>query len=234
MDEREGKGSGTRGASATGSGGDLTPRQRQIVEEVVTRQRAGAVPVMRELTTALAVERTGLNDSLERLRLKGYIEIEGGGRRGRNRVIRATDKARATVPAGGIPVLGCIPAGQVAPAVQGEVVKYLETLDDVFPDRKPDDFGLVVQGYSMYPELWPGDIVLLRPGIEPISGDVCGVYVGDDYCSTIKRLQFTPDRHYVTLEARNPEFESPSLPMSEVVVVGVAVHLVRPNFRRVD
>jgi repressor LexA len=126
----------------------------------------------------------------------------------------------------GTPVLGTIPAGPLAEAIQQA---------DGFVDcgtvlaTKPDDFLLRVKGDSMQctgdGSIEDGDLVLIRPGVQPNNGEICAVLVGDD--SALKKLVFTPGRKEVRLRSANPMYEDRVVSARNVRVIGVYRGLVR-------
>ncbi len=207
----------------------LTQRQREALEVIAAKWRAGAVPVVHELTNELGVSADSVNDLLQPVARKGYITLRSGGR-GRARIAMLTDRGKAATRMPGIPVLGCIRGGLPAEAIQNEVEEYLETIADIFPAIKPGDFALVVKGDSMAPEIQAGDRVLIRPDALPANDDIAAVYVGDDYCATLKRVRFSSDRRWVTLCPSNRVYVERTLPASQVTVVGVVKGLAR-NYR---
>lgn len=54
-------------------------------------------------------------------------------------------------------------------------------------------FGLIVNGDSMYPDYFSGDIVIVRCQATCNSGDDCVVYVNSDYEATLKKVYWLPD-----------------------------------------
>lgn len=204
----------------------LTSRQQQVLEVIATKYREGVIPVVNELTSDLGITVDSMTDLLRPVEHKGYIRLQGGGR-GRARIIILTERGKAQTKMPGIPVVGCICGGLPTEAIQNEVEEYLETIDDVFPDVRAGDFALIVNGDSMAPEIQHGDRVLIRPGTMPANGEIAAVYVGDEFCSTLKRVRFSADARMVSLCPSNRAFPERTLSVSQVTIIGVVKGLAR-------
>ncbi len=168
---------------------------------------------------------TSLTPTLKIMQRNGFINIHGGGERGRRRTITLTANGKAALGLGGLRVLGDIPAGPLA-----EALEQFETVIDCHEllPHKPGDFLLVVQGDSMIGDgILPGDKVLLRPNVQVRNGEIAAVHVGDEYLATLKHVKFGPGRGKVTLKASNPDYKDIIAPSKNVQVVGVYRGLVR-------
>ena len=126
---------------------------------------------------------------------------------------------------GTVKVLGKVSAGQ-----------GLEIQEDVLytmPKLKNEDFDLVVQGNSMYPEVADGDLVLVRRQPQPdYDGQTCLVRVnGND--AVLKRFYHRPNG--VMLKAANPEYDYMFIDRfrwtSDCELIGVVVGTVRLSNR---
>jgi repressor LexA len=89
---------------------------------------------------------SSLTATLKIMEREGWLDIRGGGAKGRSRMVTLTSKGRFALGAGGLPVLGSIPAGPLAEAIS-------ETDDvrdpgELLPWRE-GDFLLRVRGDSM-------------------------------------------------------------------------------------
>src|SRR5262249_23504887 len=89
---------------------------------------------------------TSLTPTLKIMQRNGFINIHGGGEGGRRRTITITAKGKAILGLDGLRVLGYIPAGPLAAAL--EQVETVIDCHDLLP-YKPGDFLLIVQGDSM-------------------------------------------------------------------------------------
>lgn len=161
-------------------------------------ERAAFVP---ELVAALRFPaESSLTDTLQRMKRNGFVEILGGGAKGRPRLVRLTPAGRYAVGSGGLPVLGEVPAGPLAEAL-AQPMSIVEE-DDLLSWR-PGDFLLRVKGDSMTGDgILPGDLVLLRPEVEVQQGEIAAVHARDDYEGTLKHVIVEADQ--VRLRASNP------------------------------
>lgn len=205
---------------------ELTQREREVLADFIAAFRSDQIPVIGDLAKDMGISLTRMNQHVESLERKGFLRVKGGVR-GRTRQVQLTDKGEARSRMPGIPIYGSIAAGPAMPAEQQEIVTYLESLADVFPRRKPGDFGLKVAGDSMAPEIRLGDYILIRPTTEVMPDDVAVVYVNEDYDATLKRLQFSADKQYVSLIPANPTYQSAMYKADEVIIVGVVRGVVR-------
>lgn len=166
---------------------------------------------------------SSLSPTLRLMEAKGFIRIEGGGAKGRSRVVTLTAQGRRSLGAGGgLPLLGTIPAGPLTEALQ-----EAETVEasDLLPYRD-GDFLLRVRGDSMIGDgILDGDTVLLRPEVAWQNGEIAAVLVGEFYESTLKRI-FVSQKD-VILRASNPKYPDLTLPAHTVQVAGVFRGLIR-------
>lgn len=96
-----------------------------------------------------------------------------------------TDIPYPVTKANKIPVLGRIAAGVPFEAVQN-IEEYEEILDSWGDPR--EYFALRIQGHSMEPRIWNGDIVIVHKQSDADSGKVCVVLVnGND--ATVKQIK---------------------------------------------
>lgn len=166
---------------------------------------------------------SSLSPTLRLMESKGLIRIEGGGAKGRSRVVTLTSLGRRCLGAGGgLPLLGTIPAGPLTEALQE--ADMVET-NDLFPHRD-GDFLLRVRGDSMIGDgILDGDTVLLRPQVAWQNGEIAAVLVGESYESTLKRIFLS--KKDVILRASNPKYPDLTLPAQSVQVAGVFRGLIR-------
>lgn len=162
--------------------------------------------------------------TLKIMERNGFVEIVGGGTRGKRINIMLTTKGKIAAGIGGVPVLGSIPAGLLVEAI--ESCTEVEELGTALP-YKAGDFLLVVNGNSMTGDgIFHGDRVLLRPGVRVQSGEIAAVQVGHDYLCTLKHV-FEESDGTVTLRASNEEFPDVRIDGSDIRVAGVFRGLVR-------
>lgn len=168
---------------------------------------------------------TSLNPTLKIMERNGFVDIHGGGKRGRRRTVCLTSQGKQSLGLGGLRVLGNIPAGPLA-----DVLQQCETVIDsaeMLP-HKPGDFLLVVQGDSMIGDgILPNDKVLLRPHVPVRDREIAAVHVGDEYMATLKHVCFGRGRSRITLKASNPKYKDVVVPAADVKIAGVFRGLIR-------
>lgn len=188
---------------------------------------------MREWAAELGLAgESSLAKMLVALEAQHYIVKQGGGAERRQRFYTLTPKGEVALPGGllsrRLPVLGAIPAGLLALAVQ-ECAEFVDVGDSL--RAQPGDFFLRVAGESMLGAgILPRDLVLLRPGIQVNDGDIAAVQLqGDDgvYAATLKHLHFQARRQTVRLRAANPAYEDMIVPAQDVTIAGVYRGLIR-------
>lgn len=204
----------------------LTPTHARILRTIAQCVENHGYASVAELVVSLGLAGdTSLTPTLKIMQRNGFIEIQGGGKRGQRRTIVLTPKGKASLGLGELRVLGLIPAGPLT-----EVLEQCETVIDgrELLCYQPGDFLLIVQGDSMIGDgILPGDKVLLRPNVQVQNGEIAAVHVGDEYLATLKHVHFGPGRNKVTLKASNPDFKDIVAASKDVRVAGVYRGLVR-------
>ncbi len=168
---------------------------------------------------------TSITATLKIMERNGFINIHGGGKRGRRRTIFLTTQSKSNLGIGGLRVLGGIPAGPLT-----DVLDQYETVIDgteLLP-HKAGDFLLIVQGDSMIGDgILPNDKVLIRPNIPVRNREIAAVQIGEQRLVTLKHVYFGRDRDKVTLKASNPEYKDIVVSSKDLRVAGVFRGLVR-------
>lgn len=205
---------------------DLTPAHRRILDALGMLSEIRGYSTIADLVQELHLAGdTSLNATLKIMERNGFVDVQGGGKRGRRRIVSLTNRGKQSLGLGGLRVLGNIPAGPLA-----DVLQQCETIIDsseLLP-YKPGDFLLVVQGDSMIGDgILPNDKVLLRPNVTVRNQEIAAVHVGDEYSATLKRVCFNPDRRTVTLKASNPIYADVVVPARDVRIAGVFRGLIR-------
>ncbi|HEY5743162.1 MAG TPA: S24 family peptidase [Terrimicrobiaceae bacterium] len=168
---------------------------------------------------------SSLTATLRIMERNGFLVIQGGGEKGRSRVVRLTTKARFALGAGGIPLLGAIPAGPLEEAI-AQADEVIETAD-LLPYRE-GDFFLRVRGDSMVGDgILDGDWVLLRPQLDVQHGEIAALLVGEVPETTLKRVFFVPERSEIILRASNSRYPDLIVNAQDVKVAGIFRGLVR-------
>lgn len=217
----------------------MTPsksKRLRLLQSLANYERQGEFPLLRELAQSLGYQgESSIRRMIDSLVNDGYLQNYGGGRERHRRILALTPKAHDllhsdTFKGGafkGIPVLGEIPAGPLQEAVQ-ECSEFVTPND--FLTTRPHDFFLRVKGNSMTGDgILPGDLVLIRPGVQVENGEIAALQIHGEHQSdaTLKHIHWQPGKRTVRLRASNPAYEDLTLPASEVIVVGAYRGLMR-------
>ncbi len=200
----------------------LTKRQRQILEFVLSAQRAGEpTPTLREISDRFGFKSSrAAADHLDALKRKGFLDSEPGKARSL-RVMSPLAKLRSrTVD---IPLFGSIPAG--LPQSREQDAEGCVTVDVESIGFKPtrNTFALRVTGDSMIGRcVLEGDIVVLEHGPEPRHGQIVAALIDGE--STLKTFVLKGGKPY--LRAENPKYPS-LVPAQELMIQGVFKALIR-------
>ncbi len=120
-----------------------------------------------------------------------------------------------------VPLLNRVPAGP--PYLPPE--DYIDSYIPVPAVSDPEAFALRVEGDSMSPRIESGDIVVVSPNSEVLTGDLAVVRIRDTDEVTLKRVRF-PDPRTVVLLPENPAYEPIVLRQSDVEIIGKVVLIV--------
>jgi len=191
----------------------LSPAQQKVYHRLRDHvARTGATPDLAEFARELTIHYVSLKQHLQALDDKGWITFES---RGRGRSPRLELPAEAT----GVPVLGSIPAGPLA-----EAVEHAEAWLPI-PGLHGRGFALRVAGDSMADLIQDGDVVLLEKRPTQRSGEICAVRVGDDDV-TLKYLDRLGGDRW-SLRPHNPDYATLEVSGREVEIEGVYRGLLR-------
>lgn len=191
----------------------LSPVHKRVLEAVLRREHSQLPNFVSDLVADLALKaESSLGPTLQRMVRMGVILLQGGGVKGRQRLIVSTEKGRllaatsGAIPASGfsssfpqfriLPLLGAIPAGPLEEVItRGDSEVESVSVDDLLRSRS-GDFLLRIKGDSMIGDgILDGDLVLLRPGIEVQQGEIAAVITsgsGADCDSTLKHVHRLP------------------------------------------
>ncbi len=187
--------------------GRLTRRQRDVLAFVADAiDHARYAPTVREIAKHFGfASHTSAEKHLVALQKKGFIRRQTG----LARAIELTtgggqESAHSDGSRGGIPIVGRVPAG--SPALAVEDVEGHLSLEDCFGDLD-GLFALRVRGDSMTGVgIDEGDFVVVRQQDRVSNGEIAVVYVGEDWEATVKRVFFT--KSGVTLRPENDAYEA--------------------------
>jgi repressor LexA len=202
----------------------LSPVHHRIAQALLSLEKQGEPGFVPDLVRKLGyAAESSLTATLKIMERDGLIAIKGGGAKGRSRMVTLTAKGRQALGAGGLPVLGSIPAGPLSEAI-AEADDVREP-GDLLPWRD-GDFLLRVRGDSMIGDgIFDRDLVLIRPSAEARPGEIAAVQVGDDHEATLKHVYV--QGRTVTLRASNPQYSDLTVPAETVKIAGVFRGLIR-------
>lgn len=204
----------------------LSPTHRRIAHAILSLEQEAKPPFVADLVRILGyAAESSLTATLRIMERNGFLLIQGGGEKGRSRIAKLTAKGRFTIGAGGLPLLGSIPAGPLEEALaEADIVIEPHAL----LSTKEGDFLLRVHGDSMIGDgILDGDLVLLRPNIEVTHGEIAAVLVGDSYEATLKHVLFGPKKSEIILRASNPKYSDIAAHATSVKIAGVFRGLIR-------
>ena len=207
------------------SDGELTSRQREILEVIESKTRTrGYPPSVREIGEAVGLTSTSTVHahlaSLERL---GYLRRDPT--KPRAIEVRYDPGSSAPVdrrPARHVPLVGDVAAGANVLA-QENIEETLPLPADFTGEGRV--FMLRVRGDSMIDAgILDGDYVVVRQDVEVRKGDIVVAGIPGDE-ATVK--SYSRRGATVVLTPANPRLEPVELPASEVTIYGKVITLVR-------
>ncbi len=174
-----------------------TKRAGEILSYIIRYQASrGMPPSIREIGRRFAIRSTnGVCYYLDLLEREGAIRRRRGQARG---IILSALKDDGQFD--GIPILGQIAAG--GPVLSEEHIEGF--LDEDRLSRQSASFALRVSGDSMKDAgILNGDLVMVRPCVDPRNGEIVVAMVGDE--TTVKRFRL--ERDQVILQPENADCE---------------------------
>ncbi|NOX20422.1 MAG: transcriptional repressor LexA [Nitrospirae bacterium] len=196
----------------------LTKAQKRVLDFILKHiGQKGYPPTVREVARAFGYRSPlAAKQHIDALVKKGYLK-------------RKPSISRGLLPVGpsprpvtrSIPVVGTIRAG--SPILASEnIEEYININVELFPLE--EGFGLRVVGDSMKGAgILEGDIVIVRPEVEPRTGDIVVALVEDE--ATVKRL-FIEDGT-VILKPEHPDMRPMRFKAADVRILGKVVGLIR-------
>ncbi|MBB5349071.1 hypothetical protein JWG42_10415 [Desulfoprunum benzoelyticum] len=118
-----------------------------------------------------------------------------------------------------VPVISWVQAGDWHEVDDPYPPGYAEQWVQTFETNHPNAFVLTVVGHSMQPEFTKGDIIIIDPGLEPVSGDYVIARNRED--ATFKQL--IRDGASVLLKPANDRYPIKDITGQPVKIVGVVV-----------
>ncbi len=199
-----------------------TKRQRQVLDFILSAQRAGSpTPTLREIAAHFGFKSSrAAADHLDALKHKGLLESDAGKARSL-RVTTPMEKLRSRVA--DIPLFGSIPAG--LPESRQQDADGCVSVDIATIGYKPtrNAFALRVTGDSMIGRhIVDGDVVILEHGPDPRNGQIVAALIDGE--STLKTFIIKNGKTY--LRAENPKYPT-LVPAQELMIQGVFKALIR-------
>ncbi len=196
----------------------LTKAQKRVLDFILQHIRErGYPPTVREVARAFGYRSPlSAKQHIDALVRKGYLRRASGVSRGLSLAMPLSNASSLSLP-----VVGTIRAGSPILATEN-IEEYITVSRELFPLE--EGFGLRVVGDSMKDAgILEGDIVIVRPGVEPTQGDIVVALVEDE--ATVKRL-FIEDGT-VILKPEHPDMRPMRFKAADVKILGKVVGLIR-------
>lgn len=196
----------------------LTKAQKRVLDFILQHiGQKGYPPTVREVARTFGYRSPlSAKQHIDALVRKGYLRRASGVSRGLSLAMPLSNAASLSLP-----VVGTIRAGSPILATEN-IEEYITVSRELFPLE--EGFGLRVVGDSMKDAgILEGDIVIVRPGVEPTQGDIVVALVEDE--ATVKRL-FIEDGT-VILKPEHPDMRPMRFKAADVKILGKVVGLIR-------
>jgi repressor LexA len=227
VDARAGDGRTDGGRAARRGDGDLSEKQRRILEflgDFIAEK--DYPPSIRDIQQGCSISSTSVVDyNLKRLEERGYIRRDREVSRAIELLDGAGGRRRRALT---VPVLGKIAAGAPLPTFPETLPPDYEELE-VTEDQtrgRARAFALRVEGTSMIDALInDGDYVILEPADSCDDGEMVAVWLKDEAETTLKRLYREGER--VRLQPANATMDPIYAPAENVEVQGKVLSSLR-------
>jgi SOS-response transcriptional repressor LexA len=105
------------------------------------------------------------------------------------------------------PIYGDIAAGEPVKNHNINSMKYIEILRAYLSDQEKSYYALRVNGNSMYPRIFDGDIVVIHESTDllNLNGKICACQTPDGI--TLKKLQLDEEKKRIILRPLNQDYE---------------------------
>ncbi len=197
----------------------LTKAQKRVFDFILQHIRQkGYPPTVREVASAFGYRSPlAAKQHIDALVKKGYLRRAPSVSRGLSLVVPLSYSTTTL----NIPVVGTIRAGRPILAAEN-IEEHISVSADLFPLQ--EGFGLRVVGDSMKEAgILEGDIVIVRPEVEPKAGDIVVALVEDE--ATVKRLLIEDGA--VILKPEHPDMRPMKFRAADVRILGKVVGLIR-------
>ena len=208
----------------------LPPRRQQILDFIQTFiAENGIPPTVRDVQRACEISSTSVVDyNLKVLKRDGYLNRRPDTARGIE-LLDETGQPVSNAPR--VQIIGAIAAGQPIPVFSTEGAASSEEFDTIevppeLPRRHGKLFGLTVNGTSMIDALIDdGDVVIVKPGMEAVNGEMVVAWLRDEEEATLKKFYLEGDQ--VRLQPANSQMNPIYSSADNVEVRGKVVTVIR-------
>jgi repressor LexA len=199
---------------------ELTEKQKEVLHFIQSSFfRNGIAPSVREIAGALGKSAQAIQQHIESLRAKGYLQHQPLKSRAN---IPVQSQIFATEQVAEVPILGRVQAGVPLLAEENLEGAILLPREWVKQDKV---FLLRVKGDSMKEaHILPGDLALVRQQPNAENGEIVVVRV---YQSEATLKRFYRSANSVILRAENPKYDPIEVDAEEVEVVGKVIGMYR-------
>ena len=203
------------------AGGLLTKKQKEVLDFVQSfTKEHGYGPSLKEIQNAMEfTSHSTAQFHINQLAEKGFLKKSSGVARGIE-PLKREDVIE-------IPILGTVPAGGPAEALQENEPKIQEIPKSMIKKDRRRHYFLRVKGDSMVEKgILDGDLVLIREQTDFDNGDIV-VIADENWKVTLKEV--IKEKKHVTVKPANPKYQIYTLQLGNCQIVGKKVGLIREN-----
>ncbi|MFA4815198.1 MAG: transcriptional repressor LexA [Candidatus Gracilibacteria bacterium] len=202
-------------------GGLLTKKQKEVLDFVQSfSKKHGYGPSLKEIQKAMEfTSHSTAQFHVNQLAEKGFLKKSSGVARGIE-PLKREDVVE-------IPILGTVPAGGPAEALQESEPEIKEIPKSMLRKDRKRHYFLKVKGDSMIERgILDGDLVLIREQTDFDNGDIV-VIADENWKVTLKEV--IKEKRHVTVKPANPNYQIYTLQLGNCQIVGKKVGLIREN-----
>ena len=202
-------------------GGLLTKKQKEVLSFVQSfTKKHGYGPSLKEIQEAMEfTSHSTAQFHINQLAEKGFLKKSSGVARGIE-PLKHEDVVE-------IPILGTVPAGGPAEALQENEPKIKEIPKSMIKKDRRRHYFLKVKGDSMIEKgILEGDLVLIREQTDFDNGDIV-VIADENWKVTLKEV--IKEKNHVTVRPANPKYQIYTLQLGDCQIVCKKVCLIREN-----
>ena len=203
------------------AGGLLTKKQKEVLDFVQSfTKENGYGPSLKEIQKAMKLtSHSTAQFHTNQLAEKGFLKKSSGVARGIE-PLKREDVIE-------IPILGTVPAGGPAEALQENEPKIQEIPKSMIKKDRRRHYFLRIKGDSVIEKgILDGDLVLIREQTGFDNGDIV-VIADENWKVTLKEV--IKEKKHVTVKPANPKYQIYTLQLGNCQIVGKKVGLIREN-----